>query len=110
MCVPVLSYNTPTNNVLLKITVPKRIGRKRKRGALDPSLYNDTGFSSLPDTGPTSSADSIRSQSQKDNPAELLRTLKDNASNYSIEVVAEITNTHRFRGNHRLVTIHILDH
>ncbi|TVY44231.1 Transcription factor tau subunit [Lachnellula occidentalis] len=97
MCVPVLSYNTPTNNVLLKITVPKRIGRKRKRGALDPSLYNDTGFSSLSDTGPTSSTDSIGSQSRKDKPAELLRTLKDNASNYSIEAVAEITNTHRFR-------------
>jgi hypothetical protein len=108
MCVPILSYNAPTNNVLLKITVPKRIGRKRKRGALDPSLYADTVFSPLSETGerPSSPTLSIGSQSRKDNPAELLRALKENVGNYSIEAVAEITNTHRFRGTHFVVAIY----
>jgi general transcription factor 3C polypeptide 5 (transcription factor C subunit 1) len=95
-----LSFNAPTNNVLLKITVPKRIGRKRKRADLDPFLYAEQGFSPLPNTGDDAApADSIRSQSRKDHPTELLRTLKDNVGNYSIEPIAEITNTHRFRGN-----------
>jgi general transcription factor 3C polypeptide 5 (transcription factor C subunit 1) len=101
MSAPILSFNAPTNNILLKITVPKRTGRKRKRVELDPFLYAEQRFSPLPDTGnDVAPADSIiRSQSRKDHPTELLRTLKDNVDNYSIEAVAKITNTHRFRGN-----------
>ncbi|TVY73448.1 Transcription factor tau subunit sfc1 [Lachnellula suecica] len=100
MCIPILSNNASTNNVLLKITVPKRIGRKRKRGGLDPIPSAMEGFSPLPESrdNESRSSDSIRSQSRKDNPVKLLRTLKDNVGNYSVEAVAEITNTHRFRG------------
>jgi len=104
MSVPILSFNAPTSNVLLKITVPKRIGRKRKRGDLDPTLYAGQEFSPLPENGDDAApADGIRSQSRKDHPTELLRTLKDNVGNYSIEPVAEITNTHRFRGKNLCV-------
>jgi len=35
-CAPILSQSTSTQNVVLKITVPKRTGRRRKKGSQDP--------------------------------------------------------------------------
>jgi general transcription factor 3C polypeptide 5 (transcription factor C subunit 1) len=35
---PVMSNTVKTNNLLLKVTVPKRTGRKRKRGSDGPFL------------------------------------------------------------------------
>jgi hypothetical protein len=39
-CAPLLSHNTATNNILLKLTVPKKTGRKRKRGSNDPWIFD----------------------------------------------------------------------
>lgn len=95
MSVPILSHNSSTNNILLKITVPKRTGRKRKRGSQEP-YSGDTRSTSQSE--PASQSDGLRSHSRMDNPRELLRTLKDNPENYSVEAVGDIDRTHRFRG------------
>jgi hypothetical protein len=104
MAVPLLSYNGTTNNILLQITVPKRTGRKRKRGSQDP--YVDCNGTSS--SGVQSQADlpqAICSQGGKDDPARLLRSLKDNVDKYTVEAVGHISQTHRFRGKskHRQV-------
>ncbi|KUJ06699.1 uncharacterized protein LY89DRAFT_632534 [Mollisia scopiformis] len=96
MCTPILSQNSPTNNVLLKITVPKRIGRKRKRGSQDP--HHD-GWIPLEDDVPTSATSEIvHSYSGKDKPASLLRKLQDTQGKYTVEVAGEVTQSHRYRG------------
>ncbi len=98
MCAPILSHNSATNNVLLQITVPKRTGRKRKRGSQDPFTDNSSTdpMAALDDDG--WATESLQSHSRMDSPAQILRKLKDNPENYTIEAVAEIRNTHRFRG------------
>ena len=100
-CTPVLSHNSSTNNILLKITVPKRTGRKRKRGSQD--LYSeDPVHAPSAERGSSTAAPppphDLRSHSRRDNPVELLRSLKDNVGRYQVEAVAEIDRTHRFRG------------
>lgn len=101
MCVPILSQNAPTNNILLKITVPKRTGRKRKRGSQDPFTHDDvpTATASASDA----STGSIQSVSRNDDPVQLVRKLKDNDGKYQIEAVGEIRQTHRFRGRLKLI-------
>lgn len=96
MCAPILSHYSPTSNVLLKITVPKRTG-KRKRGSQD--TYSEVGPNLLPTGigGPTQNSN-LCSHSRNDSSAQLLRTLRDNADKYQVEAVAEIERTHRFRG------------
>ena len=100
MCVPILSHNTPSNNLLLKVTLPKRTGRKRKRGSQGP-YTSDVDFPSIPPAngnGPTAQPNSIRSQSRLDTPAKLLQKLRDTVDMYSVEIVGEVKQTHRFRG------------
>lgn len=98
MCVPILSHNAPTNNVLLKITVPKRTGRKRKRGSQDPYEFSNVSETA---TNPAASGPShnvIGSVSRMDEPSQILRKLKDNVNNYKVEAVGEIRQSHRYRG------------
>lgn len=87
MCSPILSNNVSTNNILLQVTVPKRTGRKRKRGSLEP--YQDAvGIAhEIPD-GTTSA---IRDTQY------LLGSMSANASKYHIRLVGVIEHTHRFR-------------
>lgn len=91
----VLSRNHETNNILLKVTVPKRTGRKRKRGTDGPFVGEPSTKKSSyrKDEGETE----IRSQARLDDPLELLRTLQDNVDKYEVEAVASIPRTHRFR-------------
>ncbi len=100
MCVPILSHNSPTNNVLLRITVPKRTGRKRKRGSQDPFTYSNG--STIPPEGhedaPCDEEAELRSQYGMDKPSVLLRKIMDNKDNYDVEAVAEIRQSHRYRG------------
>jgi general transcription factor 3C polypeptide 5 (transcription factor C subunit 1) len=91
MSVPILSRNNATDNILLKITVPKRTGRKRKRGSQET-------FSGTVPIDLDTTSDNIQSHSRRDDPAVLLRALKDNVDKYEVEVVAAIEQTHRFRG------------
>jgi general transcription factor 3C polypeptide 5 (transcription factor C subunit 1) len=103
MCGPLLSRNSSTDNVLLKITVPKRTGRKRKRGSDEPFM----GLPLEQNDEYVNEADRsrIRSRARLDDPAELLRTLKDNVGRYQVEAVAAIEHTHRFRGMQFLLSL-----
>lgn len=105
MCVPILSHNSPTNNLLLKFTVPKRTGRKRKRGSNGPFTFPDgeTAKEAPEERGPDVLGHNLKSsemlsQLGKDNPATLLRKINDNIDTYQVEAVAEIRQTHRYRG------------
>lgn len=75
----VASYNQKTNNLLLKVTVPKRTGRKRKRGSNEEFT-----------------ADSVNLAARKD-VSYLLRSLKDNTQRYEAEIVGPIHSTHIWR-------------
>jgi general transcription factor 3C polypeptide 5 (transcription factor C subunit 1) len=101
MAVPILSRNAPTQNVLLKITVPRRTGRRRKHGSQEPF----SGDIVKEDT--RSYTSHLRSQSRLDDPDELLKALKDNLGRYEVEAVATIDHTHRFRGKQCFLTINI---
>ncbi|KAI9650994.1 tau 95 subunit of transcription factor TFIIIC [Ciborinia camelliae] len=95
-CEPILSYNSITNNVLLKITVPKRTGRKRKRGSQDP--YTDGGHPASTTTSVQDSMSNIQSHSLNDKPTSILRKLRDNVGKYTVEAVGAIEQSHRYRG------------
>jgi general transcription factor 3C polypeptide 5 (transcription factor C subunit 1) len=98
-CAPILSHNSSTNNVLLKVTVPKRTGRKRKRGSQDP-YTDDSGTVVAPRGDDVPVESNLCSQSRMDNPTSLVRKLKDNIGKYTIEAVAEVRQTHRYRGEY----------
>lgn len=73
------SFNNSTNNVLVKITVPKRTGRKRKRGSDEPSAHSDG------DAGIARDA------------SYLLRSMKDNPTRCKVEPIGNIESTHVWR-------------
>ncbi|WPG98416.1 Hypothetical protein R9X50_00120600 [Acrodontium crateriforme] len=78
-----VSGGVQTRNLLLRVAVPRRTGRKRKRGSNDPFVFS---------AGPDSLvSDSITAP-------ELLARLRDNEKAYSVEPIGEINETHRFRG------------
>ena len=92
-----MSHNARSHNVLLKVTLPKRTGRKRKRGTDDPWQGNaDTGAETRVDG--LSGAPEICSNARQDDPRVLRRKLVDNAERYSVEAVGIVKQTHRFRG------------
>ncbi|KAA8564675.1 hypothetical protein EYC84_011580 [Monilinia fructicola] len=95
-CEPILSYNSITNNVLLKIAVPKRTGRKRKRGSQDP-YTNDVDPKSTTISGENSTSN-IQSHSLNDKPTSILKKLRDNVGKYTVEAVGAIEQSHRYRG------------
>lgn len=88
-CPSIVSHNASTHNVLLKVTVPKRTGRKRKRGTDGP--WEGTPSSAGDD-------EQVSSQKRADHPKTLLRKLQDNVGNYRIDTVGVIKHTHRYRG------------
>ena len=75
------SINRQTNNILLKVTVPKWTGRKRKRGSDEPF---------------TASSESAREE-ERQSCAFRQRSLMDNAHQYSVEVMGTVERTHNFR-------------
>jgi len=77
----IASTAVPTQNVLIKVSLPKWTGRKRKRGSDGPFIDH---CPALP-------------HNHSLNAPELLRRMQDNQSSYSIEPVGMITDTHRFR-------------
>ncbi|KAL1963958.1 hypothetical protein VTN77DRAFT_7633 [Rasamsonia byssochlamydoides] len=77
---PLQSTCSPSNNILLRVTVPKWTGRKRKRGSDEPF------------TGPAEPAAERRDAKTR------LRTLRDNVGKYTIEPVGRVERTHVFRG------------
>ncbi|PGH00579.1 hypothetical protein AJ80_09150 [Polytolypa hystricis UAMH7299] len=88
---PLSSTSVPSNNVLLKITVPKRTGRKRKRGSSEPYRYEDSTSATASSTTTTTTPHAPTSARH------LLRTLRDNVGTYDIEPVGRVERTHVFR-------------
>lgn len=91
---PIVSHLASTNNVLLKITVPKRTGRKRKRGSNEPYV----GDFHVPDGVTITGTDEVSSVSRRDTPKSILRKMQDNVDDYQIEAVGGVQDTHRYRG------------
>ncbi|KAL5614542.1 uncharacterized protein BROUX77_000379 [Berkeleyomyces rouxiae] len=91
---PILSHNASTHNVVLKVTVPKRTGRKRRRESDGPFMGPvDTVDDVLPEaTGKN------RSYGRLDHPKTLRRRLQDNVDKYHVEAVGMIKHTHRYKG------------
>lgn len=92
---PIVSHHATTNNILLKITVPKRTGRKRKRGSNEP-FTGDVDFTD--GTSSISGTERISSQGRQDLPKSILRKMQDNPEDYQVEAVGNIHATHRYRG------------
>ncbi|KAL1617135.1 tau 95 subunit of transcription factor TFIIIC [Neofusicoccum ribis] len=80
MAKPVMSTFTKTQNLLLRVSVPRRTGRKRKRGSDGPWLQD-------PEAGEAPHADAHI----------LMQSLRDNPDNYSIQPVGLAHENHRFR-------------
>ncbi|KAI9886982.1 MAG: tau 95 subunit of transcription factor TFIIIC [Watsoniomyces obsoletus] len=89
ICKPLEGKAVESNDVLLKITVPRRTGRKRKRGSLGPyegtTTANNVGTSTVP------------SLARQDDPRYLLRSMRDNVTRYKVEAVGMVRKTYRFR-------------
>ncbi|RDW92801.1 transcription factor TFIIIC subunit TFC1 [Aspergillus mulundensis] len=85
MARPLQSICSPSNNILLQVTVPKRTGRKRKRGSNEP-------FQDDPDL--LKNSDGSLRHTAKD----CLRSLRDNVGKYQVEPVGLVERTHLFRG------------
>lgn len=82
---PVQSTSSSANNILLKVTVPKRTGRRRKKGSNDP----------FTEPHPVATGHSVPSRRAAH---DLLRSLRDNVGNYRVEAVGRVDRTHVFRG------------
>ncbi|KAF2816575.1 uncharacterized protein BDZ99DRAFT_458430 [Mytilinidion resinicola] len=82
---PMPSVSAKTENLLLKLTVPKLTGRKRKKGSSGPFLPpSENGIDQTP-------------QSQPVGAKRVRRSLEANASKYTVEIVGHLSETHRFR-------------
>ena len=74
--------------------MPKRTGRKRKRGTDGPFEGTAvTGGQEVP-----SDSLGVGSVSSLDSPLVLRRKLADNVGRYTVEPVGVVRNTHRYRG------------
>lgn len=94
MCKPIASKNVTTNDIVLKITVPKRTGLKRRRGASGPyyeGLEDGDCLTMSPEHQPTAAPTRDTRY--------MLRSLRDNIKQYNVQPVGSIHQTHRFRGD-----------
>lgn len=83
MARPLRSTSSAANNILLKVTVPKRTGQKRKRGSDEP----------FTDSAPAEGADPRRRTA-----GDVLQSLRDNVGRYQVEPVGLVQRSHMFRG------------
>ncbi|KAK2865428.1 hypothetical protein FQN49_003583 [Arthroderma sp. PD_2] len=81
---PLKSTSKQTNNILLKVTVPRRTGRRRKRGSQGP-------FVDIHEDDATTAPDQLDARG-------LLQRLQENAGQYQVDVVGQVNRTHVFRG------------
>lgn len=89
MARPLQSTSLPANNILLKITLPKRTGRKRKRHSDDPFV----------ESSPSAVVQqTLPSRPQRTRARDLLRSLQDNMGRYEVEAIGRIERSHVFRG------------
>jgi len=81
----IAAHKVGVNQILLKVTVPKRTGRKRKRGTNGPFLSE-----SEIQNGQSSKKEGLQADT-------VLQSLIDNPNNYRVEAVGQIKENHRFR-------------
>lgn len=93
-----LSTPVTTHNLLLKVTVPKRTGRKRKRGSSGPFLHEHE----LQDSDSDGKASAGTSNHTYLEVSDIYRSLQDNASRYKVAFAGVVDETHRFRGEHSI--------
>ncbi len=93
---PVASIPVSTQNVLLKITVPKRTGRKRKRGSSSPftEAHETQAFHSQ---GPPRSNHERSIRVKRIDCHSLSGSLFDNIGKVKVEAVGSVDLTHRWR-------------
>ena len=86
----VRSRAVETNDLLLMFSLPKRTGRKRKRGSSDKYEFDNTT---------SRGTFSGEHNSYKTTALDLLKKLQNNPENISLSIVGSVQETHRFRGN-----------
>ncbi|KAK3308152.1 RNA polymerase III transcription factor IIIC subunit-domain-containing protein [Chaetomium strumarium] len=92
---PLTSHNALTHNVVLKVTIPRRTGRKRKRGSDGPW----EGEVQQPADGQSSVVSpEVLSRDRLDAPQVIRRKLQDNVGKYTVEPIGVVNSTHRYRG------------
>lgn len=89
-----MSHNAVSHNIVLKITVPRRTGRRRKKGTNDPWEGDVDVSDACLETG---TGANVRSFARLDEPKVLRRKLADNVGAYDVEAIGVIKRTHRFR-------------
>jgi general transcription factor 3C polypeptide 5 (transcription factor C subunit 1) len=94
---PLTSHNAATHNVIVKVNVPKRTGRKRKRGSDKPFEAVESEDHGA-DLTTEVSGGQVYSQGKLDEPKLLRRKLVDNVGKYTITPVGIVKSTHRYRG------------
>ncbi|KAL2354784.1 RNA polymerase III transcription factor IIIC subunit-domain-containing protein [Cryomyces antarcticus] len=88
---PVMSRMLETEDLLLRITVPRRTGRKRKRGSSGPFVVTTNDLEAFMEDGPLPrSGVHLRQQ-------DLLQDLRNSLGSYTVRPVGVIEKTHRFR-------------
>ena len=75
--------------------MPKRTGRKRKRGTDGPWEEPADQPSNAHDPA---ASPAVFSRDRLDTPRALRRKLQDNVDKYTVEPIGVINNTHRYRG------------
>lgn len=102
MSKPLRSANVTTSNVLLKITVPKRVRVRRRRKSQGPVLerldagdvHEGLGTGDSPNLRPKQPTRGLMTRDTRS----LIRNLRNNPSNYQMQIIGPIERTHRFRG------------
>ncbi|QDS68941.1 hypothetical protein FKW77_008534 [Venturia effusa] len=77
----IVAQKVAVDQIILKVTVPKRTGRRRRKGSTGPFLEQSTTC-----------------QSQQESDADKIhQTLIDNPQNFTVQAVGHSTENHRFR-------------
>ena len=92
----IASANKVMQNLLVQITVPKRTGRRRKKGSQDPFQFPDSEMNgTTPQHQNATNGES--SAPPAPNVRALVRALRDIPTAYTVQVLGLIERTHRFR-------------
>jgi general transcription factor 3C polypeptide 5 (transcription factor C subunit 1) len=82
------SKQTQVNQLVLKVSAPKRTGRKRKRGSNDPFL---------PETEVETGSARVTTLPSTLGPESVFRAIRDNSDRYTVTAVGHLKESHRFR-------------
>ena len=89
----ITSGNVATQNLFVRFTVPKKTGRRRKKGSTDSFRFPNEEQNDNEVPSPSRASLSASAPTARD----LVRTLRYNPTTYTLQVLGTITQTHRFR-------------